>query len=252
MNYARMILLSAAGMFAAAITAAQTPTAEAILDRYVEVTGGKTAYERQTNQILTGSMVFTAQNLTGNLTRYSADPDKEYSIVEIGPLGKIESGVTNGVAWEKSAFLGPRIKSGEERDQALREARFNLPINWRKVFAKAEVTGSEMVNGEECYKLTMYPAHGAPQTEYYSKASGLLLKTVVTAASPMGDVPVEVDYMDYKDFGGVLAPSRSRQKAGQQELMITITSIASNQPIPADRFELPPEIKALLQKSGSK
>src|SRR5882757_7574647 len=90
------------------------PKAETILDRYVEVTGGKAAYEKHTRDTMTGTISFPAQGLSGKLTRYAMAPDKEYSVVELGPIGKIESGFSNGVAWEKSAILGPRIKSGEE------------------------------------------------------------------------------------------------------------------------------------------
>ena len=87
-------------------------------------------------------------------------PDKEYSVVELGPIGKIESGFTNGVAWEKSAILGPRVKTGDEKDQAAREAHFNGQAEWRTIFPKAETTGSESVNGEDCYKVLLTPPTG--------------------------------------------------------------------------------------------
>jgi zinc protease len=228
------------------------PTAESILERYVEVTGGKAAYEKHTTEILTGTVAFPEQGLTGRLTRYAAAPDKEYSVLELGPIGKIESSVSNGVAWEKSAILGPRVKSGDEKDQAVREARFNAPLEWRTLFTKVEFAGKEMVNGEDCYKVTLTPATGKPESQYFSIKSGLLLKTVATAVSPMGEVNVEVDVSDYKKFGGVLYPTRSRQKAGPQELDITVTNIKLNDPVPAQFFELPADIKLVLEKTAGK
>src|SRR6185295_11435104 len=131
--------------------------------------------------------------LTGRLTRYSQEPDKEYSVVELGPIGKIESGMSGGVAWEKSAVLGPRLKSGDERGQAAREAQFRAPLEWRKIYAKAETSGMETVNAEECYKVLLTPVAGKPETRFYSRKSGLLLKAVATAASPMGEISVEVE-----------------------------------------------------------
>jgi zinc protease len=190
--------------------------------------------------------------LNGKLTRYAVAPDKEYSVVELGPLGKIESGVNNGVAWEKSAILGPRIKSGDEKEQAAREARFNAQVDWRKIFPKAETTGSEPVNGEDCYKVVLTPATGKPETQFYSKKSGLLLKTAATAVSPMGEVAVEVEVSDYKNFDGILYPTRSKQKAGAQQLDIAITSVNMEQAIPAELLELPAEIKTLIEKTSGK
>src|SRR5712671_4532754 len=163
----RLTLLGA--ITAAFVTARALPKAETILDRYVEVTGGKAAYEKHTRDTMTGTISFPAQGLSGKLTRYAMAPDKEYSVVELGPIGKIESGFSNGVAWEKSAILGPRVKSGEELEQAAREAHFNEQVEWRKSFPKAETTGSETVNGEECYKVVLTPPMGKPQTRFYSK-----------------------------------------------------------------------------------
>src|SRR4029077_6133398 len=146
------------GVLAWAFASAQPlPKAETILDRYVEVTGGKAAYQKHTNEILTGTISFPEQGLNGQLKRYAMAPDKEYSVVELGPIGKIESGFTNGVAWEKSAILGPRVKTGDEKDQAAREAQFDSQVGWRKIFPKAETLGSEPVNGEDCYKVLLTP-----------------------------------------------------------------------------------------------
>jgi hypothetical protein len=228
------------------------PKAETILDRYIQVTGGKAAYQKHTRETLTGTITFPEQGLNGKLTRYAMAPDKEYSVVELGPIGKIESGFADGIAWEKSVILGPRIKSGDEKDQAAREAQFNGAAEWRTIFPKAETTGSEAVNGEDCYKVVLTPAAGKPETQYYSKKSGLLLKTAATAVSPMGEVAVEVEVSDYKNFDGILLPTRSRQKAGAQQLEINITGVTADQPFPAGIFDLPPEIKTLVDKAAGK
>jgi zinc protease len=253
-NPMRLIWLCAltAVLAAAQAPAPALPSAATILDRYVEVTGGKAAYEQHTSEIMKGTIAFPEQGLSGQLTRYAMPPDREYSVVELGPIGKIESGVVNGVAWEKSAILGPRLKSGDEKDQAIREARFNAPVEWRDVYSKVETAGTDMVNGEECYKVILTAATGKPETEYFSKKSGLLLKTTATAVSPMGEVPVEVEVSAYKSFGGILYPTRSKQKAGEQELDITITDVSLNEPIPTDYFELPADVKALMDKAAGK
>jgi len=241
------------GALAAAFVSAEPlPKAETILDRYIQVTGGKAAYQKHTHETLTGTISFPEQGLNGQLTRYAMAPDKEYSVVELGPIGKIESGFTNGVAWEKSAILGPRVKTGDEKNQAAREAQFNGQAEWRTIFPKAETTGSESVNGEDCYKVLLTPTAGKPETQYYSKKSGLLLKTAATAVSPMGEVAVEVELSDYKTFDGILFPTRSRQKAGAQQLEINITNVTTDQPFPAGAFDLPPEIKTLVDKAGGK
>jgi len=137
-------------------------------------------------------------------------------------------------------------------EQAAREARFNEQVDWRKSFPKVETVGSEIVNGEDCYKVVLNPPVGKPQTRFYSKMSGLLLKTAATAVSPMGEVAVEVEVADYKNFGGILFPTRSKQKAGAQQMEITITGVSLDPPIAAELFELPADIKTLVAKSAGK
>jgi outer membrane lipoprotein-sorting protein len=168
--------------------------------------------------------------------------------MELDGVGKIESGTSNGVPWEKSAMMGPRVKSGDEKAQSLRESTFNSALNWRKIYSKAETVGVENVEGQECYKVTLTPAEGKPETNYYSKKTGLHVKSAAIASSPMGEVPVEVIISDYKDFDGILQPTKMIQRVAGQELVITIQSVKTNEEIPADKFDPPADIKALMNK----
>jgi hypothetical protein len=224
------------------------PKAETILDRYVEVTGGKAAYESRKNEVANGVVSFPAMGLKGNVTQYLAAPDKSYFVFELEGIGKIEQGSANGVAWDKNPMLGPRVKSGEELAQALREGTFNEPINWRKLYSKVETAGMSTVDGDECYKVVFTPNAGKPETKYFSKKSGFVVKTELVAVSPMGELPVEGILSDYKDFDGIKMPSKIIQRQGQQEIVVTFQSVKFNVDLPADRFDPPEDIKALLKK----
>jgi hypothetical protein len=237
--------------FAALAAEPPLPTAESILDRYIEVTGGKDAYLKLKTEISTGTLEMTAQGIKGTLTRYAADPDKSYTALDLQGVGVIETGTLGGLAWEKSAILGPRVINGEEKAQALREGAFNAELNWRKLYTKVETAGVEMLDGEECYKVILTPAEGKPETTYYQKKSGLAVKTTTVLVSQMGEVPVEAVIGDYREFGGILVASKVTQKAAGQEVTRTIRGIQVNPRIPDDRFEPPAEIKALLVKAAA-
>jgi zinc protease len=228
------------------------PKAETILDRYVEVTGGKAAYEKHKTELGTGTMTFTAQGLKGSISRYAAAPNQAYAVIELEGIGKIEQGTSGDVAWEKSAIMGPRVKSGEEKTQALRESIFNEPIRWRETFLKAETVGRETVEGEDCYKVVLTPKEGKPETSYYSKKSGLIVKSEIMAVTQMGEMNVEMVVSAYKEFDGVKVPTRMLQRAAGQEFVIAIDNVKYNESLPADRFEPPTEIKALLNKPAEK
>ena len=243
-------VLSALLFVPAAIWAApdDLPKAETILDRYVEVTGGKAAYEKRKTESATGTMSFPAQGLKGNITRFSAEPNQTYMTIELEGIGKIEAGTSGDIAWEKSAIMGPRVKSGEEKAQSLRESRFNEPIHWRELFSKAETVGVETIDGDECYKIVLTPKEGKTETQYFSKKTGLAVKTQTTAVTQMGEMQVEVVVSDYKEFGGVKIPTKTVQKASGQEFVIIIDNVKVNESLPPNRFEPPAEIKELLSK----
>jgi hypothetical protein len=223
------------------------PPAATILDRFVAVTGGRAAYESHHSEILTGTIEFPAQGLKGKLTRYLVR-NKEYSAIDLDGIGLIESGISGGVSWEKSVLLGPRIKQGAEKEQSLREGYLSAPIFWREIYSKVETVGVQSIGGEDCYEVVLTPADGASEHQFYSRQSGLLLRTTATATSPLGDVDVEVNVSDYRKFGGVQMPTRSRQRAASQELSITVEDIRVNDSIPDERFALPAEITDLLHK----
>src|SRR5580704_9935114 len=148
-------------------TYAQTeplPKAETILDRYVEVTGGKAAYEKLKNLTETGVLELAAQGLKGTIMRYTAAPAEEYVISEIEGVGKIEEGIHEGIAWERNPMMGPHVKSGPEKAQALRAGTFNESIRWRELYPSVETTGTEVVDGEICYKVVLTPPEGHSET----------------------------------------------------------------------------------------
>src|SRR5262245_42002184 len=95
------------------------PKGEAILDKYVEVTGGKAAYAKIHSTTTTGTVEFKAMGLKGKMIEYASEPDKRYTEIELAGVGKIQEGSNGEVAWGLSAMQGPRIKEGDERAETL-------------------------------------------------------------------------------------------------------------------------------------
>lgn len=225
--------------------AADLPSAETLLDRFVEVTGGEKAYAARKSEIARGTIEMAAMGIKGKFTRYAAEPDNYLVSMEIPAIGTVLSGVKDGVAWESSEFMGARIKTAVERGEALREARFNANAVWRELYTKVETTGEETVNGEDCYKVVMTPKEGAPETLYLSKKTGFGVKVAVIASTQMGEIPSEILFFDYKNFGGILTAARMVNRTAGQEIVIVLDTIEANPAIPASRFDLPADVKAL-------
>lgn len=245
----RIILALLVAAWVAPVLAQQPlPSGDTIVDKYIEVTGGKAAYEKIHSTIATGTMEMGAMGIKGKLTIYQAEPALMLSEVTIEGIGKIQEGSDGMVAWSLSAVQGPRLKEGEEKAEALREAQVHGDTNWRDHFKTAETVGVETVEGKECYKVVLTPKEGSPQTRYYDKATNLLLKTARTVKSPMGELTVESISSDYRKEGDILTAHKVTQKVAGQEVTMTLEGIQYNADIPKDKFGLPDEIKALVAK----
>ena len=102
------------------------------------------------------------------------------------------------------------------------------------------------MGGKACYKLVLTPNDGAAETRYYDKSSNLLVKAVMPVTTPQGAVTAEMVLGDYRDEGGILTPHTITQKLPNAGDSGEDLSVKHNPDIPASRFDLPAEIKALM------
>ena len=231
-------------------TEAELPKGEVIVDQYVDATGGKAAYAKLKNRLVKGTLEFVGMGIKGPTTSYHARPAKQYFVFEAEALGNIEAGTDGTVAWGITAMMGPEIKEDEERAALLREAAFDGTVNWRKLYKKAECVGVEAVDDKPCYKVVMTPNEGRPDTRYFDKESHLVVKTTTELKTMMGVVPIEATIGDYKQVDGILIPHKIEQVvAGMQRMLFVTESVKHNVEMPADRFKLPEQIQALVDKS---
>jgi outer membrane lipoprotein-sorting protein len=239
--------------FASALVAAEDlPKGETILDKYVEVTGGKAAYSKLHNQTVSGTTEFKTMGMKGKLTVYTAEPDKHYTEIELAGIGKIQEGSNGDVVWAYSAMQGPHIKEGDEKAESLLQGKFNSELNWRDLFKSAETTGLETVDGKDCYKVVLTPKAGPPMTKWFAKDSGLLMKMAMTSKTPMGEIQSDSAYSDYRKEGDVLVPHKVVTHVATMELVMTVDSVQTNTEIPKDKFDPPAEVKALMNKPAAK
>jgi uncharacterized protein DUF620 len=224
------------------------PSVETVMNHFIAATGGKAAWEARHIQVEHASIEFAKLGLKGSLTIYEAAPDKYLGVTDLPGIGKMETGSDGQVAWENTAVQGPRIKQGAERAEALREGAFNAPLYWQQLYVKGETVGSETAEGHDCYKIVLTPQDGKPMTEFFDKKSGLMIKTMASVSSQFGDVNAEIIYEDYRKDGDLLSPHRLVNHAAQQEFVIQIDSVDVNPDLPKNRFDLPPEVQALLNK----
>ena len=197
--------------------AAPLPTGATVLDRYVEATGGAAAYDAIRNRVVHARMEIVGAGVTLGLTVYNAPPANLYTTVDSEATGRIESGVSDGVAWETSALRGALVKDGIERDDALRDAILDRIAHWKEHLKSAECVGTTGVNGKTAYRVVATPKSGTPQTLYFDRDTGLLVRTETTVHSAAGAVPVVAEPGDARKVDGIMVAFTSRLQVMGQE-----------------------------------
>ncbi len=228
--------------------AADLKTGDAVLDNNVESTGGAAAYSKIHNMVMKGSMSIAAMGIKGAVTIYAAEPNKSSMSTVLAGVGKISEGTDGTNAWAFSAMQGPQLKKGEELNDSLREAFFHKENEWRSIYASAELSGVEDVDGKPAYKVILLPKNGKPQTQYYDRATGFMIRHQSIRKTALGDIPVDVSIGGYRKDCGVELPHSLVQTVAGQKIELQIDTIECNADLPADAFQPPAEVKALLGK----
>ncbi len=239
-------LVCAIFAFAPAGTAGELPEAEKVLDRYVEAIGGVKAFDKLHSTATKASLAIPAMGVTIDITAYAARPNRFYSLAESPMIGKIERGTDGTTFWEKSTMQGARILEGEELAEALLDARFEGLTYWRSIYDSVAVSGLDTVEGKAGYKVVLKPKAGKLRTFVFDVGSGLLVKTLSTASTQMGDIPIVSYISDYRPLGDILQSYKSTMTIMGQERVITVSGIEQNAAIPDSVWALPADVKELM------
>lgn len=229
----------------------ELPSAQEVVDKYIEATGGREAYEALESQTAKGSFEMPMMEIKGTMQIFQQAPDKMLVIVDIPDLGQIRRGVNGDVGWMTDPMSGTRLLTENERSDTLRDADPNTLLDIDESYESVEVKGVEDVKGEEAYHLVFTPKGGGTLSDqYFSVESGLLVKTAQTETSPMGEIRSESFLSDYKEVSdeGLRQPHRITAASGGVKQVMTIEEAEVNVDIPAERFEIPDDVKQLLEK----
>ncbi len=228
------------------------PAAEAILDKFIEVTGGKDAYGKIKNRVMKGTLSIAAMNINGTLESYVGDNGKTFESVDLPGIGKMVSGSDGTVVWDNSPFMGPRILEGTEREMKLLSSQLNNTSDWRSMYPEVKTTAEATVNDRPVWVVEQKTKSGQVMKCSYDKETGLLIRIGMTVATPMGDIESVSDVSNYKDVGGVKVPHTTTVEQAGSKIVSEMTDIKVNTEIPAEKFALPAEIKALADSKAAK
>ena len=127
--------------------------------------------------------------------------------------------------------------TGGNLDRARIEAMLGFPAGIRQAFSQWRV-GRTAIDDREVQIVQGLTA-GQAMANFYFDESGLLVRMVRWTATPVGNVPTQIDYADYREVAGVKVPFRRIVSQTYMQMTVELTEMQPNVQIDAARFARP-------------
>jgi hypothetical protein len=218
---------------------AAMPTADQIIDKYVQAIGGKAAIEKTTSRVSKGSFELPAFGASGTFESTEKVPNKGLTVINVEGFGVVQEGFDGKVAWGQDPQNGLREKTGAELAAAKLDAEFHKPIKVKQLYPKLVVKGKDKVGDHEVYVVEATPVDSGAETWYFDTQTGLMLRQDAVREGPQGRQESQTFLDDYKDVDGVKLPFSIRQVTTAFTINITIKEVKHNVPVDDAKFAKP-------------
>jgi photosynthetic reaction center cytochrome c subunit len=215
---------------------ANAPTADQLIDKYLQALGGAVATDKITSRVMKGTITFGDRNIPIDI--YSKDPDKRISFTHT-PDGDSVTAFDGREGWLGFPGRPAREMHGSELDAAGMDADLHFAAHLKGMFSEAQVHGMEKVGDHDAYLVIGQREGKPPLRLYFDEKSGLLVRLVRYGDTPFGLMPTQIDYADYREAGGVKVPFRWTLARPSGRFTIQVSEVKQNAPVEDAKFAKP-------------
>jgi photosynthetic reaction center cytochrome c subunit len=215
------------------------PSITEILAKYVDGIGGSAAIQKNQTRVEQGS-VEGPRGPRAAIETYRTAPDKALAIVHRSN-GDVSEGVSGEIGWGKRANGEVTDELGDEPARSRQWAEFYPGERFEKDYERFQVRGTESVNGHDAYVVMAWWKGDGADRIYFDVQSGLLLRITHRIESPLGALPLQTDYEDYRDVNGLKIPFTVRVTRVDGTATYTWQKMEVNMAIDPGRYQKPAE-----------
>jgi hypothetical protein len=213
------------------------PTADQILDKYLQAAGGADAMQKITSRIERATLTGFGPG-SFPIEIYAKAPDKRLSVMHT-PRGENTTAFDGHVGWT-AGFGPPREVTGGELENMKLDADLHFATDVKQLFTQFRVRPSEKVGDRDAYLVFGLKQGQPPVKLYFDEQSGLLVRQVQYVESALGRNPTQIDFADYRDADGVKVPFRWTIARPLGRFTIQVDQIQQNVAIDDAKFAKPP------------
>jgi photosynthetic reaction center cytochrome c subunit len=212
------------------------PSADQLIDKYIQALGGSAAIQKVSSRVEKGSADVMGQKTAIDV--YTKAPDKRATVMHL-PKGDSTTAYNGTGGW--LGFPGRPIHdmNTSEAAAASLDADLHFAIDLKKLFTDFKPAPEVKIGDRQAYVLIAMRAAQPPVKLYFDQQSGLLIRMLRFSESALGLNPTQIDYADYRDVNGVKTPFRWTLARPSGQFTIQVESVQQNVPIDDTRFARP-------------
>jgi len=221
------------------------PSANDILDKYLQALGGAQRLASLTSFVATGTQVgYTDVKGGGQFEIDAKAPDQRavsITFKDAPDRGNQTRAYDGHVGWVNTprSLLGEYEVTGSELDGLRLDAELSFPAQIKQALTNLRVGYPDSLNGREVEVVQGSGPRGLLATLYFDKQSGLLVRMIRFSKSPIGHAPTQVDYSDYRDVNGIKFPFQYTFSWLDGKDSFQLSEVKTNVPIDPAKFGRP-------------
>lgn len=179
------------------------PAADELIEKYVKALGGAKAIDKIKSRVISGTIEFGGVSYPVDV--YDKEPDMRATYVHM-PDGDNATVFNGQEGWLGAPHRPTRDMHGPDIDGASMDADLHFATALKNMFSQVETQGTEKVDDHDAYLVVGKREGKTPLRLYFDAQSGLLLRVLRYGDTPLGLLPTQIDYADYREVNGVKVP----------------------------------------------
>jgi hypothetical protein len=222
--------------------------ADDLFDKYLRALGGAGAVDHIRSRVEKGTVNVDGKEVPIEI--FSKDPGKRSSVMHT-PDGDSATVFDGHEGWLGVPGHPVREMHGPDVDGAAMDADLHLATHLKQMFSEIREGAPEKIEGRNAYLVVGRREGKSPVRLYFDEQSGLLVRLVRYGETPLGRLPTQIDYADYREANGVKIPFRWTLSRPAGAFTIQVSEVQQNVPVDDAKFARPPE-PPMEQKAPAK
>ena len=219
------------------------PSIDAVLDRYVAAAGGAARLKQLTTFIAEGTYSGYDDFEEHPVQVFARAPNQRTTVLR-SQYGDTTTTFDGRSGWQASPIESKPLPvvalTGGNLEGTAVEAELSFPGQIKQVLTNWVVGPVTVIGDREARIVQGRKASGTPIKLYFDEETGLLVRLIrYSTQSPVGRVPTQVDFEDYRDVSGIKFPFKWTSTWTNGRTVHQLKNVQINPTIPAATFARP-------------